>query len=47
VEFGYESEFGYKNNKHGNLSFVIPMSGFKLKWKSLPLFQDYKPEDRY
>jgi hypothetical protein len=49
AEFGYEKEFGfgYDNNKHGNLSFVIPLSGFKLKWRSYPFFQDHRPEDRY
>jgi hypothetical protein len=47
TKFGYESEFGYKNNKHGNLSFVIPMSGFTLKWKPYPFFQNHRPEDRY
>lgn len=49
AEFGYKKEFdfGYGNNKHGNLSFVIPLSGFKLKWKSYPFFQDHRPEDRY
>jgi hypothetical protein len=49
TEFGYKKEFGfgYDNNKHGNLSFVIPLSGFNLKRKSYPLFQDHKPEDRY
>ena len=49
AEFGYENEygFGYGNNKHGNLSFVIPTSGFKLKWKPYPFFQNHRPEDRY
>jgi hypothetical protein len=47
--FGYEKEFGYGygNNKHGNLSFVIPMSGFKLKWESFPFYPNHKIEDRY
>jgi len=49
TEFGYKKEFGfgYDNNKHGNLSFVIPLSNFKLKWKPYPFYQDHKPEDRY
>jgi hypothetical protein len=46
-EFGYESDFGYGNNKHGNLSFVIPMSGFLLKWKGFPFYPNHRPEDRY
>lgn len=47
--FGYEKEFGYGygNNKHGNLSFVIPTSGFKLKWESFPFYPNHKMEDRY
>lgn len=47
--FGYKKDYGYgyDNNKHGNLSFVIPMSGFKLKWKNFPFYQNHKPEDRY
>lgn len=47
--FGYEKEFGfgYGNNKHGNLSFVIPTSNFKLKWDSFPFYPNHKPEDRY
>jgi hypothetical protein len=47
--FGYEKEYGYGygNNKHGNLSFVIPVSGFKLKWESFPFYPNHKVEDRY
>jgi hypothetical protein len=47
--FGYKKEFGfgYGNNKHGNLSFVIPISGFKLKWESFPFYPNHKVEDRY
>jgi len=49
TEFGYEKEFGYGygNNKHGNLSFVIPISGFKLKWNSFPFYPNHVIEDRY
>jgi len=49
TNFGYEKEFGfgYGNNKHGNLSFVIPLSGFKLKWESFPFYPNHKYEDRY
>ena len=47
--FGYKKElgFGYGNNKHGNLSFVIPMSGFKLKWSGFPFHPNHVIEDRY
>jgi GR25 family glycosyltransferase involved in LPS biosynthesis len=47
--FGYKKEFGfgYGNNKHGNLSFVIPMSGFKLKWSGFPFYPNHIIEDRY
>lgn len=47
AEFGYESDFGYRNNKHGNLSFVIPMSDFQLKWNGFPFHPHHTPEDRY
>lgn len=49
TDFGYEKKFGfgYGNNKHGNLSFVIPISGFKLKWESFPFYPNHKFEDRY
>jgi hypothetical protein len=49
TEFGYKKEFGfgYGNNKHGNISFVIPISQFKLKHSSFPFYQNNKPEDRY
>lgn len=49
TNFGYKKEFGYGygNNKHGNLSFVIPISGFKLKWESFPFYPNHKFEDRY
>lgn len=47
--FGYKKEFGYGygNNKHGNLSFVIPISGFKLKWESYPFYPNHIVTDRY
>jgi hypothetical protein len=47
--FGYEKPLGvgYENNKHGNLSFVIPMSNFKLKWKSFPFYPNHVFSDRY
>ena len=47
--FGYKREFGYGygNNKHGNLSFVIPLSGFKLKWQGYPFYPNHITTDRY
>lgn len=47
--FGYEKPLGvgYGNNKHGNLSFAIPMSGFKLKWKNFPFHPNHVFSDRY
>jgi hypothetical protein len=47
--FGYKKEFGYGygNNKHGNLSFVIPLSNFKLKWENYPFYPNHVVEDRY
>lgn len=47
--FGYKQEFGYgyANNKHGNLSFVIPVSGFKLKWQGYPFYPNHVASDRY
>ena len=49
TDFGYKKEFGYgyDNNKHGNLSFVIPLSNFKLKWKGFPFHPHHNYEDRY
>lgn len=47
--FGYKRDFGfgYGNNKHGNLSFVIPLSGFKLKWCGFPFYPNHITTDRY
>jgi hypothetical protein len=49
TDFGYKKEFGYGygNIVCGNWSLCIPMSGFKLKWKHLPLTPFHKFEDRY
>lgn len=49
VEFGYKKEygFGYGNIVCGNWSLTIPVSNFKLKWKSLPFVPHHKYEDRY
>ena len=49
TNFGYKKEFGfgYEGIVCGNWSFCIPMSGFKLKWKSLPLTPHHNYGDRY
>lgn len=49
TEFGYEKNngFGYGNNIHANLSFVIPTSNFKLKFDNFPFFANHISEDRY
>jgi GR25 family glycosyltransferase involved in LPS biosynthesis len=49
AEFGYKKEFGfgYESNFHGNLSFTIPLSGFRVKSESYPFFPDHVSEDRY
>lgn len=49
AEFGYVKEhgYGYENNKHGNLSFIIPLSGFELKWNRFPFRPHHNYEDRY
>ena len=38
TDFGYKQElgFGYGNNKHGNLSFVIPIFLFVLSFCNTP-----------
>ena len=47
--FGYSKPLGvgYGNNKHGNLSFAIPMSNFTLKWKGFPFYPHHVFSDRY
>lgn len=47
--FGYQKPLGvgYGNNKHGNLSFAIPMSEFQLKWKGFPFYPNHVFSDRY
>jgi hypothetical protein len=49
TNFGYKKEFGfgYEGIVCGNWSFSIPMSGFELKWKSLPLTPHHNYGDRY
>jgi hypothetical protein len=49
AEFGYKKEFGfgYESNFHGNLSFSIPISGFRVKSEAYPFYADHVSEDRY
>jgi hypothetical protein len=49
TNFGYEKKygFGYDGIVCGNWSLSIPMSNFKLKWKSLPLTPIHNYQDRY
>ena len=49
TEFGYKREFGfgYGNIVCGNWSLCIPISGYKLRWVSLPFTPHHKYEDRY
>jgi hypothetical protein len=49
TDFGYKKEFGfgYEGIVCGNWSLCIPMSEFKLKWKSLPLTPIHNYSDRY
>lgn len=47
TDYGYEKPYGYKTGYLSNLSFVIPMSGFKLKRAGNLFLTDHKFEDRY
>jgi hypothetical protein len=49
TDFGYEKKFGfgYDNFFIANLSFVIPMSGFKLVSDDFPFYPNHIFEDRY
>jgi GR25 family glycosyltransferase involved in LPS biosynthesis len=46
-DYGYMIENGYKNGYLSNLSFVIPMSDFKLIHTDTPFQTDHVFEDRY
>ena len=49
TDFGYKKEFGfgYENCFIANLSFVIPISKFKLVRDDFPFFPNHILEDRY
>jgi GR25 family glycosyltransferase involved in LPS biosynthesis len=46
-DYGYMNRDGYKTGYLSNLSFIIPMSGFKLKHTNTPFRTDHVFEDRY
>lgn len=46
-DYGYEKEYGYKSGYLSNLSFVIPMSNFKLIHTETPFITEHVFEDRY
>jgi hypothetical protein len=46
-DYGYEKEYGYKTGYLSNLSFIIPMSNFKLIHTQTPFVTEHKFEDRY
>jgi hypothetical protein len=47
ADYGYENKFGYKTGYLSNLSFVIPMSDFKLIHTNTPFETHHVYEDRY
>jgi hypothetical protein len=47
TNYGYDKNYGYKTGYLSNLSFVIPMSNFKLKHIDTPFVTEHKFEDRY
>lgn len=47
ANFGYERLRGYKTGYLSNLSFVIPMSGYRLIHTDTPFVTDHVFEDRY
>lgn len=46
-DYGYEKEYGYKNNYLSNLSFVLPMSNFSLKFENNSFITQHVYSDRY
>lgn len=47
TDYGYEHSWGYKSGYLSNLSFVIPLSGFKLIDTETPFMTEHVFEDRY
>lgn len=46
-DYGYEQPWGYKSGYLSNLSFVIPMSNFRLIHTPTPFITEHAFEDRY
>lgn len=46
-DYGYEKPWGYRSGYLSNLSFIIPMSGFKLIHTETPFITEHAFEDRY
>lgn len=46
-DYGYEKPWGYKSGYLSNLSFVIPMSNFRLIHTETPFITEHAFEDRY
>lgn len=46
-DYGYEKPWGYKSGYLSNLSFVIPMSNFRLVHTETPFITEHVFEDRY
>lgn len=46
-KYGYEKDYGYRSGYLSNLSFVIPMSNFKLIHTETPFITEHIFEDRY
>lgn len=47
TDYGYEKPYGYKTGYLSNLSFVIPMSDYKLIHTETPFVTHHVFEDRY
>lgn len=47
ANFGYERPRGYKTGYLSNLSFIIPMSGYRLIHTETPFVTEHVFEDRY
>lgn len=46
-DYGYEKQWGYKSGYLSNLSFVIPISSFRLIHTATPFITEHAFEDRY
>jgi hypothetical protein len=46
-DYGYEKSWGYRSGYLSNLSFVIPMSNFRLIHTETPFITEHVFEDRY